>query len=519
MNNSIQTKMSIILIIVTTVIMTFFALFNFFSTRSEMSDELDRFAEATINRLSKNLITPLWDSDPDNGKYIIQSEMMDRRIYGIIVKDSYGDNLFCGTKRDDKWNVIQAKESISGDYTLKFNEISKDNEKLGTVEIYLTTSFMKTKLRHSLFKVIISTILLNFFLIIALLVSIRRIIIHPVNMVASSIRNIAQGEGDLTKRVEIESNDEIGELSNWFNHFLNSLQSMIMKISENAETLNASSESLSALASLMNSGIDEMSTQSNSVSSSSITMNTNITSVATTMEDTAQNIGMVATATEEMTTTINEIAHNSSKARNISNEAVTQVQTASENMTELGNAAQEIGKVTEAISEISEQTNLLALNATIEAARAGDAGKGFAVVANEIKELAKQTAAATAEIKTKIEAIQGTTNKTVTEILDISKIINNVDQIVSSIAVAVDEQTAATKEIANNISHASQGVGDINQTIAKSSKVISAITDDITVVNQAAAEISNSSSQVILNTEEMTELASKQKRMMRKFKI
>ncbi len=519
MNSSIQTKISVILSIVTTVIMTCFALFNFFSTRSEMGDELDRFAEATINRLSKNLITPLWDSDPDNGKYIIQSEMMDRRIYGIIVKDSYSDDIFCGIKRDDKWNAMQAKEKISGDYTLKFSEISKGKEKLGTVEIYLTTSFMKTKLRHSLYKVIISTILLNFFLIIALLASIRRIIIHPVNIVAFSIRNIAQGEGDLTKRVEIESNDEIGELSNWFNHFLNSLRSMIMEISENAETLNASSEKLSALASIMNSGIDEMSTQSNSVSSSSITMNTNITSVATTMEETAENIGMVATATEEMTATIDEIAHNSGKARSISNEAVSQVQTASENMKELGNAAQEIGKVTEAISEISEQTNLLALNATIEAARAGDAGKGFVVVANEIKELAKQTAIATAEIKIKIEAIQGTTTITVSEIMEITKIINNVDRIVSSIAVAVGEQTAVTKEIANNISNASQGVSDVNQTIAKSSKVISEITDDITLVNQAAAEISTSSSKVNLSAEEMATLASKQKRMMRKFKI
>jgi methyl-accepting chemotaxis protein len=113
--------------------------------------------------------------------------------------------------------------------------------------------------------------------------------------------------------------------------------------------------------------------------------------------------------------------------------------------------------VVETITEISEQVNLLALNATIEAARAGEAGKGFAVVANEIKELAKQTSAATLEIKEKIQNIQGSTDGTVKGINEISEVIRSVNEIVGTIATAVEEQSAATKEIASNIAQASRG--------------------------------------------------------------
>jgi len=118
-------------------------------------------------------------------------------------------------------------------------------------------------------------------------------------------------------------------------------------------------------------------------------------------------------AAEEMSATVTEIAGNTSKARQVTEEAVAKTGSASQRMDELGVAAQQISKVTETITEISEQTNLLALNATIEAARAGDTGKGFAVVPNEIKELTKQTAEATLEIRERIGAIQSSTEMTV----------------------------------------------------------------------------------------------------------
>jgi len=191
------------------------------------------------------------------------------------------------------------------------------------------------------------------------------------------------------------------------------------------------------------------------------------------------NMDMVATSAEEMTTTINEIARNSESARTITHEAVSKARGASVKVDDLGRAAQEISKVTETITKISEQTNLLALNATIEAARAGESGKGFAVVANEIKDLARQTAGASLEIKEKVHGIQHSTSVTVLEIEQILNIISDIDEIVSSIANAVEEQSATTREIADNVAQASVGIQEVSKNVNQSSDVSTDISKEI----------------------------------------
>ena len=298
-----------------------------------------------------------------------------------------------------------------------------------------------------------------------------RSIIRPIRSVIFRVKDIAEGEGDLTSRIEVINNDEMGELAQWFNKFLDNLQAMLRKISENSITLNSSSSELLNLSGGMSDGANSMSIMANTVASASEEMSLNMNSVAAAMEQASNSMSIVATSAEEMTSTINEIAHNSENARTITGEAVSRAEVASNKVDELGNAAQEIGKVTEAITEISEQTNLLALNATIEAARAGEAGKGFTVVANEIKELARQTAEATHKIKDKIEGIQKSTAGAVSEIAHILTVINDVDDIVSTIASAVEEQSVTTREIASNVTQASDGIQEVNEKVAHSSIV------------------------------------------------
>ena len=348
---------------------------------------------------------------------------------------------------------------------------------------------------------------------------ITRSITKPVKTVVDGLKDIAEGEGDLTKRLELKSQDEIGELAKWFNTFMEKLQGIIKDIAGNAESLDSSSNELSAISQQMSSGSEQTSSKANTVATATEEMSSNMSSVAAASEEASTNVGMVATASEQMTGVINEIAQNTEKARTITGEAVSQAVSASEKVDELGRAANEIGKVTETITEISEQTNLLALNATIEAARAGEAGKGFAVVANEIKDLAKQTAEATGEIKNKIEGIQGSTEGTVTQIEQISKVINDVNEMVGTIATAVEEQSVTTKEIARNVVQASQGIQEVTENVAQSSTVAGEIARDITEVNQAAGEMSNSSSQVNMSAEELSKLAEQLKEMVGKFKV
>ena len=192
---------------------------------------------------------------------------------------------------------------------------------------------------------------------------------------------------------------------------------------------------------------------------------------------------------------------------------------ASTQVAELGNAAREIGKVVETITEISEQVNLLALNATIEAARAGEAGKGFAVVANEIKELARQTAEASGEIKKKVDDIQASTQGTVTQISAITEVVNQVNEIVATIATAVEEQSATTREIATNVTQASGGIGEVTQKVSQNSQFSSSISEEITEVSHAAGEMANSSGQVNLRAGELAELSSALNELVGRFKV
>ena len=344
-------------------------------------------------------------------------------------------------------------------------------------------------------------------------------VIKPLNQVILGLKDIAQGDGDLTKQLAINSQDELGELANWFNTFLGNMQHIIADISSNSLTVDTSSGKLLDIATTLAGSAEESSSRARTVAAASEEMGANMNAIAQTMETTMQNTSMVAAAAEEMTSTINEIAKNSEEARSISAQAVEQASTASKKMTDLGTAAQSIGAVTETINAISEQTNLLALNATIEAARAGEAGKGFAVVANEIKDLANQTAAATADIKKKITGVQGTTKETAAEIGSISTIINDINDIIASIATAIEEQSAATSEIARNVTESSQGIEQVNQNIAEGVGVISEINRDISSVNTSSDDISNGSQNVATNAQELKAMAARLNDIVGKFKF
>ena len=203
----------------------------------------------------------------------------------------------------------------------------------------------------------------------------------------------------------------------------------------------------------------------------------------------------------------------------MTSKAVQYASTTTEKVNQFGTAAREISKVTETITEISQQTNLLALNATIEAARAGEAGKGFAVVANEIKELARQTAQATLEIKTRIEGVQRSTEDTVGEISEITKIINEVNSMTTSIAASIEQQSAATREIASNVAQASEGVREINENIAQTTTVVAEIARDISEVNVNAVHSAEEATEVKYGIREMHDLADRLNQCVNQIKI
>ncbi|SCY05949.1 methyl-accepting chemotaxis protein [Desulfoluna spongiiphila] len=333
------------------------------------------------------------------------------------------------------------------------------------------------------------------------------------------LRGIAEGEGDLTTRLVIKKHDETGVLAHWINVFIENLQGIVRDVTENARGLNSAATELSAVSTQLSQNADEASSKSKTVAAAAGEMSGSMTSVAAASEQASSNVGMVAAASEEMSVTVQDIAANSEKASSMTHEAVDKARMASQKVDHLGGSAQEIGKVTEAITEISEQTNLLALNATIEAARAGEAGKGFAVVANEIKALAGQTADATQEIKRQVAGIQGATDETVVEIRAITDVIVEVNDVVSTIAAAVEEQAVTTREIAANVAQAAQGIDEVNSNVAESSMVAENIAEEIGAVNATGVELASSSTLLSTHAEDLTKLSDSLTGMVARFKV
>lgn len=344
-----------------------------------------------------------------------------------------------------------------------------------------------------------------------------RSITGPIQKVVEFINQVAKG--DFTKSLVIDQKDEVGTMANALNQTTVDLGAMIKDITNGVNTLTSSSTELAAISTQLSTTSEDAVGRANSVASASEEISVNMNSVSAAMEQSASNVGMVATAAEEMSATVNEIAQNAARAKTISEDAVVQSHQTATKVTELGTAADKIGKVTEVITEISEQTNLLALNATIEAARAGEAGKGFAVVANEIKELAKQTAEATVDIKVQIEGMQGTTNATITDIQAISGVINEINEVITTIATAVEEQSAATSEISENVAQASAGISEVNENVAQSSIAVQDVSKDISEISNGSGEINDSSQNVNQSANELSRLAEQLSGLVRRFQV
>jgi methyl-accepting chemotaxis protein len=324
---------------------------------------------------------------------------------------------------------------------------------------------------------------------------VSRGITRPIRRAADMLKDISEGEGDLTKRLTVDNHDEIGETARYFNQFVEKLQGTMGRIVANVNTVASSATELSATAAQLASGAEETTNQSAQVAAATEQMSANMTTMAASSEQMSANVKTVSAAIEQVTAGVGEMAKSAERAAAAAANATQLVDASNTQVGDLGSAAEQIGKVIEVIQDIAEQTNLLALNATIEAARAGDAGKGFAVVATEVKELARQTAGATEDIRKRIDGIQRSTGLTVKSIGGIGDVIRQVNDLSRTIASAVEEQSVTTKEIARNVAQTSTAAQTVAKGVAESASASQEIARIIVGVDQAAKQTAQGASQ------------------------
>lgn len=300
---------------------------------------------------------------------------------------------------------------------------------------------------------IFQTIVLILLVVLAVIImgKVRRSITHSVESVETVVNGLTQG--DLTRSAVINSNDELADMSRAVNLSNSTLREAFGSAARTSEAVRSESETVVNLTSKTAQAAADSAAQA--------------TAVAGAAEQVSFNVQTVAAGAEEMGSAIREISSNANEAARVAQEATEAAAVTTETVEKLGKSSKEIDDVIHTITAIAEQTNLLALNATIEAARAGEAGKGFAVVAGEVKDLAAETAKATDDITGRIAKIQDDTDSAVTAIRRISDIISQINDFQTTIAAAVEEQTATTNEMARSVTEAASGSSTIATNIGQ----------------------------------------------------
>jgi methyl-accepting chemotaxis protein len=330
-----------------------------------------------------------------------------------------------------------------------------------------------------------SIILLAAGLIVAL--GLGLLVARSIVRALTKVKDVCDGlaAGDLTRTAGLTSRDEPGRMGQALDSAMVKLRLTVTTINGSAFTLASASEEMSSVATQMASSAEETSAQALSVSAAA--------------EEISRSVDTASSGSEEMGASIREISQNATEAARVAGEAVTITAATSTTMSKLGESSAEIGNVIKVITSIAAQTNLLALNATIEAARAGDAGKGFAVVASEVKDLAQETARATEDISRRVQAIQTDTIGAVTAIEEITRVIARISDFQTTIASAVEEQTATTAEMNRSVSEAATGSSSI-------AEGITGVAESARLTSQGVAETQQATSNLARMSTELSAL-------------
>ena len=390
MNGSVMQKLSVILTIVTSLVLLALGYYDYsWVTKPKLSAELHSLSDMVAGRLDKGLALPLWNLDKSQVNEYILSEMQDPRVYSVLVRGSDG-KIYSDMKRDNNWKIVPFNSAVTGKFITATKEILKDKDKLGTVEVFITTQFMDRELNRLIIDILLRTIFTDVFMVLTLFLSIKSVVIEP-------LVRIIEGLNEGVDQVAAAA----GEVSS-------SSQTLAQGASEQAASIEETSASLEEMSSMTKQNANNAA-QANAL-----------------MQEAGTSVQTVSKSMSELTASMGDILK----------------------------ASDETSKIIKTIDEIAFQTNLLALNAAVEAARAGEAGAGFAVVADEVRNLALRAAEAakttasliegtSKKVKEGAEYVQRS-NTAFTQVVDNT---SKIGDLIGEIAAASGEQAKGIDQV------------------------------------------------------------------------
>ena len=504
---SISFRINAAFLVVVSVLLLVFGAVNYVLTRDALQSELDSRVETVLGRLGYSLPNAVWNFDKASIAAIQEAEMASVFVRGIALEtDSEG---VIGIVRDPAGKLVEAAKPDAGFDDVKEIELKFDNAgqkvTVGTLRVYVTHDSIKATLERELYLLGLQIVVLDVALVLTLSFGLRLLVLRPLRTVSTALRDIAQGDADLTRRLDERRGDEIGEVAHWFNVFVAHIQSVIGQVREGSSELAVAAEQTSRITEESNDSIQAQREQ--------------VAQVTESVGVFADQAKSISGRTVEASDAASLAQAEATKGHDVVFAAVHSMEALSQEVDHVGGVIQQlthssdrIAAVLDVIKEIAGQTNLLALNAAIEAARAGEAGRGFAVVADEVRKLANRTHESTVEVGTVITQLRA----------DVAKAQSAMAQ-GKGRADEASRQAQAAGEAINTITAAFERIGAVNRDIAESAgqqaELVENVSRNIVRMNEVAEAAAAGSDQTAEASESLARLAEQLRGVVDRFRV
>lgn len=463
----IEFKLTLIFVMLTTAVVATVGAMRYLSSENDMERALGESVNRALHRLEIGAPALLWNFDAAQLDILLAAEMGDPTITGILVRNVKGE-LLAGRVQASDGSSVQANgdgvpPGAKSTRALNFTEANKSTA-VGTVELFVSHAGIDAALRKELQLVIVQVFVLDAVLVTALVVSLRVVVLRSLGTVRSALGEIASGEADLTRRLQVHRRDEVGEVARNFNVFVERLQGVVRQIRESTQSLGQATHE---------------------IASGNMDLSTRTEQQACSLEQTAASMERLSKTAEFNSNNATQASLLAALASDVAEQGGAVVQQVIDTMNAIQASSKKIADIISVIDVIAFQTNVLALNAAVEAARAGERGRGFAVVASEVRSLAGRSAEAAKEIKSLI-------GDSVAKVQSGSHLVQQAGETMTEIVERVNGMRTVTEEILGSSKEQLHGFNQVSSAIRD---LDSFTQQNAALVEQAAAASASLSSQ------------------------